>query len=528
MMHTATVLIFISKYYQLILSLGFGMFGVLAFSPYDFWPASIISLTGLLTIILNNTIWKQAIWNTLFWGIGFFGVGLHWIYIGIAQFIHMHSIINTFLIILLVIYLTCYPILFSILLVLLKSFITQWSVLSIISATLWLIVEILRGNTCIGFPWLQFGYSQIEGPIRGVGPILGVEGITFFITFISSLLALSIKTTQLLPYCVSLITLICLYPLTGIHWYHEQPQRMTSIALVQGNIDQHLYWSVGHIQSTLQTYLQHTLPLVGKIKIIVWPESAIPGDELAQNEFLTLLDWKLRKTHTYLITGIINTRYIKNNYRHYNSIIVLGNSFDPYQYPSSNRYDKHHLVLCSERFPLQFFFEPLFRLLNIPISFMEKGCYLQPQLNLYPIKITASICYEIILGNQIRDNFKFDSDFLLTIANDVWFGCSIGPWQHLQIARMRALELGRPVLFCTNNGITGIVNADGSMHSQLSQFISTTLIANISPTTGFTPYAQFGSWWLFIITIIIILYIVYIHKHHLFKKFLNFNKEKQF
>ncbi|CAD83384.1 apolipoprotein N-acyltransferase [Candidatus Blochmanniella floridana] len=521
---------FISKakyFFQLILSLTFGICGVFAFSPYDFWPLSIISITGLLIIILSNITWKQIIWNTLFWGIGFFSVGLHWIYIGIDQFIPTHKNMNFFLIAFLIIYLTCYSVLFSIILVTLRLFITQWSFLSITAATLWLIIDRLRGNEFIGFPWLQFGYSQISGPIRGIGPLLGVEGITFCLVLISSLLALSIRTVQPSPYYISLIILACLYPLSWIQWYQVQPQRMTTIALVQGNINQHLYWNTENIQKTLKIYLQHTLPLLGKVKIIIWPESAIPGNELAHNELLVSLDYQLRKHHTYLITGIIDSRLINNSYyHHYNSIIVLGNTHDPYKYPSSNRYDKHHLVLCSERFPLQCLFEPVFRFFNIPIAFMKSGPYIQSQLNVYPIKMTASICYEIILGNQIRDNFKLDSDFLLTLANDVWFGCSIGPWQHLQIARMRALELGRPILFCTNNGVTAIINADGSIQSQLSQFISTTLITNISPTTGFTPYAQFGSWWLLIISILICIFIIYIQKNQLFKIFTFFKKNK--
>lgn len=218
-----------------------------------------------------------------------------------------------------------------------------------------------------------------------------------------------------------------------------------------------------------------------------------------------------------LITGIIGVRYTNIGYCYYNSIIVIGNT-EPYQYPTNNRYDKHRLVLCSERFPLQIFLNPLFKIFNTSIPYMKAGHYLQPQLKVSEMKITSSICYEIIFGNQIRNNFKFNTDFLLTIANNAWFGNSIGPWQHFQMTRMRALELGRPLLCSTNNGITAIINSDGTIQAQLPQFISAALNMYVIPTTGVTLYAKFGFWlfWCYSITITLILLIILNIKQKIF------------
>lgn len=509
----------INQYIQLLLSLICGIFGVLAFSPYDFWPGSIIALTRLIVIALNKQC-KQTIWNTLFWGIGFFGGGLHWIYIGIDQFISTSHIISIFLIVLLVMYLTCFPMLFAIFFIILRSIITQWSLIGV-SPIVWFITERLRGNTIIGFPWLQFGYTQIDGPIKGLAPILGVEGITFILVGISSLLALSIITVKLFPFIISLILFILITPLSWIKWYYLNPHNVTNIALIQGNISQHLYWDTCYIESILQIYLNHTFPMLGKANIVIWPESAIPGHEAIHNKFLIKLDEQLRKNQTCLITGIIDTKFTKNNAYHYNSIIVLGNT-DPYIYPSHNRYNKHHLVLCAEKVPCQKYLSDLLHYLNIPISFMQQGYYLQPQLQINDIKMTAAICYEIIVGHQIRDNFKSDTDFLLTIANNIWFGDSIGPWQHFQMARMRALELGRPVLCGTNTGITAVINADGSIQSQLPQFVSDVLNVDVTATTGMTPYAKFGSGWFFGIMIFFFIYLTFSKK--IFKKNANNSK----
>ena len=93
----------------------------------------------------------------------------------------------------------------------------------------------------------------------------------------------------------------------------------------------------------------------------------------------------------------------------------------------------------------------------------------------------------------MRQNLKQDTDYLLTISNDAWFGDSIGPWQHLQMARMRALELGKPLIRATNTGISVFVDAQGKVLAQAQQFIETTLTHKIAPAEGKTPYSALGN-----------------------------------
>ncbi len=361
----------------------------------------------------------------------------------------------------------------------------------------WLISEYLRSVVFTGFPWLSIGYSQIDSPLANFAPLIGEVGITALVILINVCLVKIVVTLKqsnkkrlALPLLLLFIITALSYGLTDVNWVQATGKK-TKVALVQGNIAQSIKWAPEQEWPTMLKYLDLTR-VNYDADIIIWPESAIPAIEPSVQDYLSTVNQSALLNNTAIITGILNYNFESKEY--FNSLIVLGNKKEGddlgYYYNHRNRYSKNHLLPIGEFVPFQELLRPIAPLFNLPMSSFSRGNYMQDNLIAKNLHILPLLCFEIVFPHQLAANLTKQTNLFLTVSNDAWFGDSHGPHQHMEIARMRALEFGRPLLRSTNNGITAVVDHHGNFIARIPQFEEAVLTTEVALVTGETPYSQ--------------------------------------
>jgi apolipoprotein N-acyltransferase len=493
-----------------------GFLLVFSYAPFQLWPITIFVLSALLWLYSHAKITQPFKFGWVF-GFGWFGSGISWVYVSIDHFGGLPIVVSILLMMLLCGYLALFPALaFYLADKLNRRFNTQQNALTfaLFVCCCWPFTELLREYLLTGFPWLSLGYSQINSPIKVLAPIIGEYGLSFTLWLIASIiLALIVQPIKKHALFSFFILSVLLFTVSQIRWTVSTDKEV-NVLLVQGNIKQSLKWEPEQQWPTLLAYLELTRQHFDA-DLIIWPESAIPTIEPLALDILSSLNEEAQFHDTAIVTGIIN--YQQQSHRFFNSLIVLGKQFKDdtkpsYYYQSANRYNKHHLLPIGEFVPLQEWLRPIAPLFNLPMSSFTRGHYQQPNLMANGYQILPLICFEIAFAPQLRANFSPETQLLLTVSNDAWFGDSHGPHQHMEIAQMRALEFGRPLLRATNNGITAVVNEQGEIISQLPQFTRNALATKVNLVTGVTPFSQWGYWPTWLMAIVLCCLTVFIGK----------------
>lgn len=474
----------------------------LAFAPFDFayliYPALVV-LLGAWRISSP----RRALLRGYLFGFGLFGFGVYWLHISINLFGNVNLLLSLALTYLLVAFLALYPAAIG---WLWRRWFTDQPILALTLAApaLWALMEWVRSWLLTGFPWLSLGYTQLETPLAGFIPVIGVYGVSGIVVLLAGLLLIALQNSarrRLLA--VGAIIAILLTGAGLKQWQWTTPKSPTLQAvLVQGAVPQALKWQPQQLHQTMQLYYDLSRPYWDQADLIVWPETAIPAYAYQIEDYLDDLRQQSIDSGTPLVLGLVTVDPDRGIY--YNSILSIGSHEDIYH--------KRHLVPFGEYLPLKVLLDPLLTLLQIPMSDFSSGNADQPLLDLGAITAGVSICYEDIFGAQVIEALP-QAEILINISNDAWFGDSIAPHQHLQMARARALESGRYLLRATNTGISAVINAQGNISAISPQFEPDALVAEIRLYSGLTPYARFGNGAVVILGLLSLFIVIYCNKH---------------
>jgi apolipoprotein N-acyltransferase len=384
-------------------------------------------------------------------------------------------------------------------------------------ASAWALGEWLRGTVFTGFPWLASGYAQVDGPFAGFAPLAGVYGVGWVLALTAAFIAQALlrtrgngngsasaatgelsgagdtgtsRTTRIAVPAVIAVAVIAAGLLLPLVSWTEPANATLNVRLLQGNVKQEMKFEQAGVTAAIDEYQR--MITAKPADLIVTPETAIPV--LAQdvpNGFAVAVRQFADSTGTSILFGAIGGTITPDG-----RVVDYTNSLFGIT-PNTNsvyRYDKHHLVPFGEFVPWGFRW--FVNLMSIPLGDFARGAPVQKPFVVHNQPVSVDICYEDIFGEEIARTVRENAapaGVLINSTNLAWFGNTIALDQHLQIARMRSLETGRPMLRATNTGATAAIDAHGKVIARLPTFTEGSLDVTIQGTSGATPYVTSGN-----------------------------------
>jgi apolipoprotein N-acyltransferase len=460
---------------------------VLAFAPVGFFPLALVTF-GLLVHFWTGTTPRNAFWSGYAFGLGLFGAGVSWVYVSLHTFGAMPLPLAALATFLFCAFLALFPAAAGWLQGRIPAQPQLRACLLIPAA--WTLFEWLLSWIFTGFPWLSTGYASVGWPLQGYAPLLGVFGLSFITVSLGGMAWLLFQRQRLAVFATTFIAVIVAgQALRHVHWT-EPAGAPVSAALMQGNIEQDLKFRPESYARILATYVR--LAESTSAKLIVFPETSIPRFlDRIEPEFLEQLAGVAKRNGGDLLLGV---PYRKSSEEYFNTVISLGTS-------PPQAYHKSHLVPFGEFIPLGFGW--VLSVLEIPLSDFSRGGHDQPPIAAAGQRVAVNVCYEDAFGYEIAHRAR-EATILVNVSNVAWFGDSLAPAQHLQIARLRAVETGRMHLAATNTGITAAIDRDGRVLARLPQFTEGRLEVSAQGYAGATPYARYADWPVVIVSLLVL------------------------
>ena len=366
------------------------------------------------------------------------------------------------------------------------------------------ISEWLRGHALTGFPWNAFGYALSEPlALAQTASLIGLWGMTFLAVAIFASPAVLIEegSRERKPWIAPALALMLLLVMGvfGAARLHMQPTRMLAnvrLRIMQPNLQQDVKFNYAAKAEVMKRYLALSDRASGPqstgvrdVGILIWPESAFPFFLTREADAMAQIADLLPKG-TVLITGSVRAPDLPPGVRvtrAYNSIYVIDHDGSVLSV-----YDKLHLVPFGEFLP----FQDLLEKIGLEQLTRVQGGFI-PGVSRRPMEIPNApralplICYEAIFPGDVVDRGDRPG-WIVNLTNDGWFGISTGPYQHLQQARLRAIEQGLPVVRAANTGISAVIDPLGRIVARLGLGLEGVLDSGLPAAIPPTIYARTG------------------------------------
>ena len=499
-----------------LVAVALGAAFALSFAPWGNGWVNLAVLTLYAALLVHGArggLRPSAAWRGFGFGLGWFCVGVGWLYISMHDFGELPAPLAALAVLLLASYLSIYFVLAS---WLATRALTRRGPLAFAATfgAAMVLAEWLRGTVFTGLPWVAIGYAQTDAPLAGFAPLLGVYGLGGMVALLAALLAVvavdwrrpGCRRGRWQPLALVLVVVVLAagQGLRSVAWSTPVGQPI-DVRMVQGNVPQQMKFDPVHALAAMEAYTEAIeAEAASRPDLILLPETAwiVPWQRtppaLAERVLaavrssgatvalgLPLVTWPEPAP------GVDPATLVP---RATNSILAI--SPDPGA-PTGVRmahYDKRHLVPFGEFIP------PGFRwfvdLMRIPLGDFDRGPAGQPPFEIGGQRVAGLVCYEDAFGGEVAEAVRGDqgASVLANVTNVAWFGRSHAADQHLQMARMRTLELSRPMVRATNTGVTAAIDADGRVLVEAPVYERTTIAARVQGRTGLTPYGRTGDW----------------------------------
>ena len=461
----------------LTLAVVLGSLMPLAFAPVSIWPLGILLPALLIVLADTQRSWRRVFVIGWLFGLGYFGFGVYWVYNSLHDFGNAAPVVAAALAALMIACMALFPAMTLASWKFIQRHLGQSSIWLL--PLLWFAFEWLKGWFLTGLPWLSLGYSQINSPLNGIAPLIGVYGLSTVCMLIAVALIRVVNNRE-----YRYVAVILLFPglgmsLQNIDWTEPQLTPL-KVTIVQGNIPQEVKWQYDQRQNIFNIYWRETNQNWDS-DLIVWPETAIPGrSENIEQSVLVPMAIAAAEQGSNILTGVVVTESENNIF--YNSMLLLGSN--------QGVYHKRHLVMFGEYYPLRGLLNFMRKFIDIPYSDLSSGMLEQPSMLVKETRLGVSICFEDVFSRDIMLALP-EANLLVNASNDAWFGDSLAPHQHLEIAQMRALETGRPMVRSTNTGVSAFIDYRGRIIESTEQFKTQSITRDIVGRTGVTPFYYF-------------------------------------